>query len=260
MPFFMVLFACSDSDIVAEVGGKEVDKATFESYLNYKKIPANAPKRYQQALQSYTKKMALVQAIERKGSFDMKAVDLEVEQLRNEIVRSRYFEEYLKSIVSDQAVESYYTQHAGDYEKKKAKVAHILFRVNPKMTETERNAKLTAAREAWSKLQKGDAFADVAQALSEDSVSGKNAGELGWIAENAIDPVFSEKVFSMKKGDVSEPFLTNYGFHIVKLLEEPVVHTQSLDSVRNTIAYQLRQKAKDAEVEALIDSVEIEIK
>ena len=95
-------------------------------------------------------------------------------------------------------------------------MAHVLIRTHDKMSEAEKQAALTRAQEAYSKARAGMLFADVAKQYSEDTISAKQGGELGWLSKGAIDPVFSAKIFESKAGDITEPFKSAFGFHVVK--------------------------------------------
>jgi peptidyl-prolyl cis-trans isomerase C len=57
----------------------------------------------------------------------------------------------------------------------------------------------------------------------------------------------------MKAGDVSEPFLTDFGFHIVKVIEAPQDVTKPLNALKGDIRYQLRNQSKKAETKRLLD-------
>ena len=98
----------------------------------------------------------------------------------------------------------------------------------------------------------------MAAEYSEDLLSAKQGGDLGWLQEGAIDPAFSSKVFAMKAGELSEPFTTPFGFHVVKLVDGPKVVKQPFESVSGDIRYRLRQEAKQAELERLKAEANIE--
>ena len=83
-------------------------------------------------------------------------------------------------------------------------------------------------------------------------------GDLGWIKEGSIDEKFSKTVLALKEGDVSEPFETPFGFHVVTLIEAPQVVKQPLKAVAGDIRYQLRNQAKKAEMDRLLAEVKIE--
>jgi peptidyl-prolyl cis-trans isomerase C len=124
------------------------------------------------------------------------------------------------------------------------------------MNEQERQAALTKAAEAHSKVMAGETFADVAKTLSEDKISAQKGGDLGWVNEGAISKTFSEKVFAMAAGDISEPFVTDYGFHVVQMIEAPQDVIKPLEALKGDIRYQLRHESKKAETQRLLDSVE----
>ncbi|MCW8999345.1 MAG: peptidyl-prolyl cis-trans isomerase, partial [Kangiellaceae bacterium] len=174
-------------------------------------------------------------------------------EFKKEMLISRYFEKHLKDKVSDEAIRGFYASNSEKYESKKVKVAHILIRTQKNMSETETQAKYSRASEAYSKLKTGVDFATIAKEYSEDSVSVKKGGEIGWINEGAVDPVFSEMAFKkLKKDEISEPFKTSFGYHIVKLLEEPSVVKKPLESVKGDIRYQLRKKVRQVEIDRLM--------
>ena len=77
------------------------------------------------------------------------------------------------------------------------------------------------------------------------------------VKKGAIDPRFSEKIFSMEVDAVSEPFETAFGYHIVKLLEGEVTVKRPLEAVAGDIRYQLRNQAKQAELKRLLSEVKV---
>jgi peptidyl-prolyl cis-trans isomerase C len=60
----------------------------------------------------------------------------------------------------------------------------------------------------------------------------------------------------MKAEEVSEPLLTAFGFHVIKVLEEPQDVVKPLESVKGDIRYQMRNKTKKAELDRLLESVD----
>ncbi|MCJ8272556.1 MAG: peptidylprolyl isomerase, partial [Psychrosphaera sp.] len=72
------------------------------------------------------------------------------------------------------------------------------------------------------------------------------------------DPVFSAKVFNeLKKDQLSEPFQSSFGFHIVKIIEGPMVVKKPLDKVKGDIRHQLRKAAKATELARLTSAITI---
>ena len=128
------------------------------------------------------------------------------------------------------------------------------------MGELERKAKLTTAQEAYSKLRAGEDMAKLAEKYSEDKQSAKKGGDLGWIKQGGIDSRFSKQAFSLQPGDISEPFETSYGFHVIKVIDGPRTVKQPLSAVKGNIRHQLRDKAKQAEMKRLLGQMKIDKK
>jgi peptidyl-prolyl cis-trans isomerase SurA len=93
---------------------------------------------------------------------------------------------------------------------------HILL----KPTEIEDDATVQQKLARWREqvVAGKEDFAVFAKTYSQDSASAINGGDLGWSESNAFVPEFAAVVASLKEGEVSQPFRTQYGWHIVQLL------------------------------------------
>ncbi len=241
-----------NTSVLTTIGGKKVTSRQFSDYLRFKRINPGSEEQRKQIREKYLERSRLAAAVEKTDKLDQGLLDAELDEFRKEMLISRYFDKFLRETVTEDAVKNYYVAHQKDYTKRKVKVAHILIRASSKMSDEERQAKLTTAQEAYSRLKSGEKFEDVAREMSEDKISAKKGGQLGWMQEGSIAPAFSSKIFSMKAGEVSEPFSTPYGFHIVKILEGPMEVKQPYKAVKGDIRYLLRNKAKDAELKRLM--------
>lgn len=93
------------------------------------------------------------------------------------------------------------------------------------------------ARDIHSRLIEGEKpFEDLAREFSEDPRTANRGGDLNWFARDRVSKKFSETVFTLKKGDVSEPFKTDIGWHIVEVTdyqpERPVEFQAVADEIR----------------------------
>lgn len=249
-----------DKNEVAKIGDRTISQAEFNAYLELKRIPKDDARRKQVALDSYLEREALADAVAKQGKLDKALVAAEMREYEKELLINRHFDKFLGDTVNDQALRNYYSTNSEKYEESKVHVAHILFRLNPGMNEQERKAKLTAALDAYSKLKAGQDFAEIAAKVSEDKFSGKKGGDLGMLRKDSIDPRFAQKVYAMKQGELSEPFETSFGYHIVKLLEPAQSVKKPFESVQGDIRYELRAKAKEAEMNRLKAALKVERK
>ncbi|RBP48520.1 peptidylprolyl isomerase [Arenicella xantha] len=228
------------------------DQEKFEAYLKTKRVAVDDTDRVERLRADFERRASLASAIYDNGDLDTAVLDAEIEEFRKELLISRYFEQYLDAAVTEQGIQNYYTENINQYKSRKVKVSHILFRTNPRMDESERQVVLSKAAEAHSRIAAGEAFDVVAKEVSEDAISASKGGDLGWLNEGAVSPGFSEKVFRMQAGELSEPFQTDFGFHVIKITEPPQEVTRALETLKGDIRYQLRNKTKRAEMERLL--------
>ncbi|MDH7487035.1 MAG: peptidylprolyl isomerase [Anaerolineae bacterium] len=84
--------------------------------------------------------------------------------------------------------------------------------------EAARKAAEEQAQEVFNRLQAGEDFAALARELSDDPGSKEKGGDLGWFGRGRMLPEFEAVAFSLPVGEVSKPFTTTYGYHIVEVL------------------------------------------
>ena len=240
------LFACSDKQEVS------TEDTKFNAYLKHKNINITDKSRKQRLYDEYLKKQQLAIEIEKTALLDEELIAVQVDEYKNQLLISSYFDKYLSDNVTEEGVQNFYTANIDNYQSRKIEVSHILLRTNERMSEQERQALLTSAHETYSKIRAGEDFSQLASEVSQDAVSAAKGGKLGWINEGAVSKEFSSKAFALEKGQVTEPFSTIYGFHIVKALSSPQKVTKSLESVKGDILYQLRSQAKTAEISRLL--------
>jgi peptidyl-prolyl cis-trans isomerase C len=115
------------------------------------------------------------------------------------------------------------------------------------LVETEEEALAAKAR-----IDEGAAFADVAREVSTGP-TGPNGGNLGWFGAGAMVPAFEEAVAALEVGGVTEPFETQFGWHVATLLETRVQDLPTIDQVRSQLAQELQEIAITARIEELAE-------
>lgn len=137
--------------------------------------------------------------------------------------------------VSDDVLRAYYNAHIDQYKvENRAHVEHILFKTIGK-TDAEIAEIRQKAEEVLKKAKSGANFEDLAKKYSEDDPTKPKGGDLGWIVEKQTVPEFEQAAFSVPKGSISDLVKTQYGFHIIKVLDRETAHTKSFDEVRSAI-------------------------
>ncbi len=165
-----------------------------------------------------------------------------------------YLASVLLNSVADKAVTDEALKKAYDDKYAKAapsteyQAAHILVK-------SEEEAKAIKAD-----LDKGGDFAAIAKEKSTDKGSAANGGDLGWFGTGMMVKPFEQAVVKLKKGEVSGPIQTDFGWHIIKLNDTRVAAAPKFDDVKEELAGDLRQKAVEAEIKSIEDGSKIERK
>lgn len=93
---------------------------------------------------------------------------------------------------------------------------HILLKTEPQRSDDEARQQL----ELWrQRISKGEDFAALAREHSEDKASGARGGDLGWASPGMLVPQFEQAMDALKPNQISAPFKTPFGWHIVQVLE-----------------------------------------
>lgn len=119
---------------------------------------------------------------------------------------------------------------------------HILLQANALRDEEQTKAQ---ARELHARILKGEDLAELAKKLSDDTGSKNAGGDLGWQPAGVFAPEFEKTLESLQPGQVSTPFRTAFGWHIVKVLERRSRDTT--DETRRARAKAAIQNRKAAE-------------
>jgi peptidyl-prolyl cis-trans isomerase D len=91
------------------------------------------------------------------------------------------------------------------------------------------------AEDVLKQAKKGAKFEDLAKKYSEDPGTKDKGGDLGWITQGQTVPEFEKTAFGLDKGKISDLVKTQYGFHIIKVLDKETAHTKPFEEVKDTI-------------------------
>ncbi len=129
-----------------------------------------------------------------------------------------------KHPISDKDAKKYFDEHKETLAQVKA--SHILV------------ADENTANEVKKKIDDGADFAELAKEYSKDTANSNKGGDLGYFTKDKMVKEFADKAFSMKKGEVSEPVKTSYGYHIIKVDDKK----DTADSLKDDISKALNDK------------------
>ena len=199
----------TDDPVIMSVDGKEFKKSEFE-YIYNKNIRQQIEKRsldeYVDMFRDYKLKVMEAEAC---GIDTTEAFIKEFTGYRNQLA-----EPYLK----DSAVEDSLVAEAYDRLKTDVEVAHILLTVDGKLPGKGEEEVYKKAKSIVTEIRGGKSFEELAAKFSDDRSTADNGGYIGFIRGFMTVLPFEDAAYATKTGEVSEPALSRYGYHIVKVI------------------------------------------
>lgn len=177
--------------------------------------------------------------------FKEKVAAAEQQMYQQEVI-----ERYLKSVpITDKMIDDKYNEMVKALKgAEEIKTAHILI-------DTEEKAK-----DIKKKLSKGGDFAALVQEFSKDEGSKANGGEIGYTVKGQLVPEYEAKAYSMKKNEISEPVKSQFGWHIIKLLDKRNVKIPTKEQATPEIKNILSREIIEKYFKDLSDKANIELK
>ncbi|MDH3975418.1 MAG: peptidylprolyl isomerase [Deltaproteobacteria bacterium] len=140
-----------------------------------------------------------------------------------------------KISVSDSEIKKFY-QDNPDYFKtdESVKASHILVKVDEKAEESAVAEAKKKIEDILARVKKGEDFAEAAKKSSEGP-SGPNGGDLGYFTRGKMVKPFDETAFKLKKGEISDIIRTQFGFHIIKVVDKKEAGQTPMADVKEKI-------------------------
>ncbi len=140
----------------------------------------------------------------------------------------------------------------------RVKVRHILIMTTDKTPAEVAQAK-AKAEDILAQLKKGADFATLAREYSDDKATAQDGGNLGWIERGQTVPAFEQAAFSLKPGTLSDIITTEYGFHIIEVLEKQPAQLQPFDAVRGQLEDEVKRQMVVDKVQQIADQARDEL-
>ena len=146
--------------------------------------------------------------------------------------------------VTEEALRAYWQEHKNEFRvPEERKVRHILVAVPEGADDTQVEAARARAEEIRQRLEGGEAFEDLAKALSDDPGSKERGGDLGWITPGIMVKPFETVAYALDKGQISKPVRTRFGFHILQVTDIKGGGNEDFEALRDQVetAYRAHQ-------------------
>jgi peptidyl-prolyl cis-trans isomerase D len=162
--------------------------------------------------------------------------------------------------ISDDELKVQYQQDIQQYQvPNRVHVQHILLMTVGK-TDAEIEEVHQKAEDVLKQAKKGAKFDELAKKYSEDPGTKDKGGDLGFITQGQTVPEFEKTAFSQPVGSISDLVKTQYGFHIIKVLEKETAHTKPFEEVKDSIKTPLVLSKADKQAGDLADKLSAAIR
>jgi len=237
---------------VAVVNGQPITQKSYDQFIQLliSQGAPDTPQLREQVKEELINRVVLVQAAEKAGVTKDPAVQTELELTRQGILVRALLADYLKKhpITQEQVKAEYEKLKAEHGNEMEYQVRHILVEEEPLANDILKQIK-----------EKKATFEELAKKHSKDPGSAAQGGDLGWAqADNYVAP-FAEAVKNTKKGTIADkPVQSQFGWHIVEVIDERPVSFPAFDQVSNQIEEMLRQQELNKYQEKLRAEAKIE--
>lgn len=174
-------------------------------------------------------------------------LQLQIDNEERVLIAGHQLETIAANAVTDESLRAAYDAKYAEFEPgREYHAAHIL-------VETEEEA-----MELVKALDEGADFAELAREKSTGP-SGPNGGDLGWFGLGMMVAPFEEAVVDMEEGSVSQPVQTQFGWHVIKLMETRLASVPPLEEVQDELAADIEEAAITEALEALKTDGNVEL-
>ncbi len=267
-----------DKEAVAKINGEVITKDDFKKKLESMNFVTRDNKEEEQKTKREALDLLITdKLVEQKGkkmdlSQDEEWKKKEEKHSRDYIVELMYKKEIEEKVeVQDSEITAFYEKNKGELFNKSEqyKISHILIEIkkdtlqkgNPEQQEKEAEKKVLEKIESiYNRIMAGEDFSALAKQFSDEEKTREKGGELGFLPKGMMLKEFEEQVTTLQSGEVSKPFKTKYGYHILKYTDKlPGELMEYNDDLKNRIKYTISKEKQKKKVGEYLDSLKSRI-
>ncbi len=243
----MMIAGGVQAEIVAKVNGIEISSDRIDKWIQtlppQERQRAKTSQGMQIVLQQVIAEEVMYHEAQRNHINRLTSVLDKIEQTRRQVMVGEMAKQMLHEQGGIEAVRTHYNAHKQDYTRVQA--SHIL-------TET-----MQAFEEAKAMLDQGMDFAALAKKVSKDPSAASTGGDLGLFTRQMMVQEFSDAAFSMKVNEVKGPVKTQYGYHLIKLVD--IQLPGDFDSLEEKERQVIRRELFQKQLDTLHANADIQI-
>lgn len=193
-----------------------------------------------------TERLLLAEGL-KQGIDKSDAVQKELEEVKRKLVVKHFLDAKTADITDADLKKEYDAMVVSMRDEREVRARHILV------------ADEKEAKDIKKKLDDGAKFEDLAKEYSKDPGSAKQGGDLGYFTKDRMVKEFGDKAFAMKKGEISDPVKSQFGWHIIKLEDSRKVTIPTYNQAKEQLRQQLQEKKLNEFIRGLVKSADVKL-
>ena len=213
-----------DSDILVTIGSENITTDDLTSELNklsfkQKSIYTSSPEKLNEFLQTHINEKVLYNEAVKRGIENREDIQEDIESYKKKLVTKTLGKEIFEEIeLNQEEIKEYYDKNQEDYKRIDISKIFIRFDVNE---EDAKASALSKAELVSKRANAGESFEELAIEFSDDPISKKKGGKVGYINKGRFPGEIDKEIFLLKKGEITKPFEVQGGYLIIKANKEP---------------------------------------
>jgi len=214
----------SDSNILVTIGSDNITTDDLTSELNklsfkQKSIYTSSPEKLNEFLQTHINEKVLYNEAVKRGIENREDIQEDIESYKKKLVTKTLGKEIFEEIeLNQEEIKEYYDKNQEDYKRIDISKIFIRFDVNE---EDAKASALSKAELVSKRANAGESFEELAIEYSDDPISKKKGGKVGYINQGRFTEEIDKEIFILKKGEITKPFEVQGGYLIIKANKEP---------------------------------------
>lgn len=242
--------AQSDEKVIVKVDGvtiTEADVATARAEIGSELASIPVEQRERVLVEFLIENQLLASAAEKDKLGDNPEFASRLEYYRRRALRDLYFETRVRDEVDEAEARKIYDEQVAELKPEtELHARHILLKEEED------------AFDAIERVNRGDAFAEVAKELSQGP-SKEQGGDLGYFTRGQMVKEFEDAAFALEKGEMSEPVKTQFGWHVIKVEDKREKKPPDFEEVKERIVAALVQRKAQEVMRDLRSRADVEI-
>ena len=225
------------SEVIVKVGSESITKDDLNRELNklsqkQKAFYTSSSKKLNEFLENHINQKVLYKEANKRGIEDREEIIEQVNTYKQKLIAKTLGKEILQELeLSDDEVKTYYEANISNYERVD------ISKIEIKYDEDTKASALAKAQEITERAKSGENFGELASEFSDDPLSKRRAGKVGYVNRGSFSTQIDEVIFELNEGDITKPFEVDGAYLIIKANKKPDVPPYR--QIENTIRSEL---------------------